>query len=81
MMDMNRAGETGKVPVRSSRFFYEERCWYFRTREGADVGPYNTQKAAKKGLQDFIDFISLADPKTLSQFYASLTGKSAHLHH
>lgn len=71
-MHANRAGEDGPVPVRHGRFFEQSPHWYFHTREGASIGPFENRFEAEQGLKDFLDFITLADPKTLTSFYASL---------
>jgi hypothetical protein len=43
-----RKGETGRTWFRSSRVFaHSARNWYFRTREGVSVGPYDTSFEAK----------------------------------
>ncbi len=69
-----RAGETGStLPVRSERFFAAQGEWFFSTREGAPIGPFGDKKEAIKGLNDFIEFMSLAEPKTLTRLYAALT--------
>jgi Domain of unknown function (DUF6316) len=72
-MHLNRAGENGPVPGRHGRFFQQTARWYFSTREGANIGPFENRFEAEQGLKDFLDFITLADPKTLSSFYASLS--------
>jgi Domain of unknown function (DUF6316) len=73
-MEKNRAGEFGRtLPPRSDRFFAARGDWYFTTREGAPVGPYDNKTEAVRGLDDFIEFMSLAEPKTLSRLYAALT--------
>jgi hypothetical protein len=78
-MEINRAGETGNIPNRDKRFYQQQGTWFFRTREGADIGPFSDIREAKHGLQDFIDFLSLADPDTLTSFYRSLNSStSAH---
>ena len=77
MLATNRAGEQGPVPDRRDRLFMEGRHWYFRTREGTDIGPYKTKNDALTGLHDFIEFMQLAEPPLLSSFYASLQEKSA----
>lgn len=69
----NRAGEFGPVPDRSNRFFSVEDTWYFNTREGAPIGPFGSRREAVRGLSDFLEFMALAEPKTLSRLYASLT--------
>ncbi|MDT8428596.1 MAG: DUF6316 family protein [Pseudomonadales bacterium] len=41
---------------RSSRFFYDSNdgLWYFRTREGKDIGPFRYQNEAEAMLQQFV---------------------------
>lgn len=77
MLATNRAGEQGPVPTRSSRLFLDGNQWFFHTREGTDIGPYKTEQEAETGLKDFIEFMQLANPKLLSNFYAALQQKSA----
>lgn len=75
-MNMNREGELGNVPIRSDRFFSADAVWYFSTREGAAIGPYDNKKQAGLGLKDFLEFLALAKPKVLATFFRSLTGQS-----
>ena len=72
-MKDNRTGEMGNVPVRSDRFFSAQGEWFFSTREGTPIGPFDDKNDARQGLGDFIEFMSLAEPKTLSRLYAALT--------
>lgn len=67
-----RDGELGVVPMRTDRFFAVNGSWYFATREGASVGPFEDKHDAQSGLTNFMDFIQLAEPRVLSTFYASL---------
>ncbi|MEH6557939.1 MAG: DUF6316 family protein [Oceanicoccus sp.] len=69
---MNRYGEMGNVPVRSDRFFAAQGEWFFSTREGTSIGPFHDKTEASQGLDDFIEFMVLAQPKTLSKLYAAL---------
>jgi hypothetical protein len=71
--NLNRAGEKGSVPARGNRFFVVSGDWYFNTREGAPMGPFDDRNEAERGLYDFIEFMTLAEPKTLSALYAALT--------
>jgi hypothetical protein len=71
-MNLNRAGEAGGVPSRRNRFFVVNGDWYFKTREGAPMGPFDDRGEAEQGLYDFIEFMTLAEPKTLSRLYAAL---------
>jgi len=71
-MKLNRKGEAGSPPPRSSRIFTMGNVWYFSTWEGADIGPFNSRLEANHGLQDFIQFIQLANKKTLRMFLSAL---------
>jgi hypothetical protein len=77
----NRLGEAGKVPLRADRFFAAQGEWFFSTREGTAMGPFEDKQEAKNGLQDFIEFIDLAEPKTLSRLYEALQPSNAPRHH
>ncbi len=60
---MNRSGESGTVPVRQQRFFKQHDYWYYRTREGIDIGPFDTQDEAQRGVQEFIDYVVNHNPE------------------
>ncbi|TVZ37282.1 hypothetical protein P886_1623 [Alteromonadaceae bacterium 2753L.S.0a.02] len=70
---MNRTGEEGSVPTRSKRFFQKNDYWYYSTREGVDIGPFDTLHEAEVGASDFIDFIIHAEPTVIETLerYAS----------
>lgn len=70
-MEILRKGETGRSPTRAERFFEKDDYWYYTTREGADIGPFDTLDEAVTGCLAFIDFISAGDPSfssTLAQY-------------
>lgn len=70
-MAMNRTGENGNCPNRRDRFFQKADYWYYSTREGVDIGPFDTLGEAETGVSDFIDFIIHAEPsvvQTLEQY-------------
>jgi len=47
-MKVNRDNEQARVWFRSERVFLSgSRDWYFQTREGVDVGPYESQFEAE----------------------------------
>lgn len=75
-MYYNRHGENGEPPPRSSRIFNMENVWYFSTREGADIGPFNSQEEANNGLQDFLQFIQLANDKIRQEFLRALNARA-----
>jgi hypothetical protein len=70
---LNRQGENGDVPMRSDRYFAAQGEWFFSTREGAPIGPFESKDEAQQGLDDFIEFMQLAEPKVLSRLHAILT--------
>ena len=70
-MRNNRNGEKGKIPERHERFFQTEDYWYYTTREGVDIGPFDSLEDACHGANEFIDFICGAEPafsRTLAQY-------------
>lgn len=62
----NRAGENGSVPDRHGRFLQKEGYWYYSTREGVDIGPFDNRNDAEVGVGEFIDFICASEPKILA---------------
>lgn len=64
-----RATDNGTgVPMRTDRFFAVNSRWFFTTREGADVGPFDTKNDAQLGLDMFIEFIHIAPLETRDRF-------------
>ena len=63
-----RLGDETPPAKRSPRVYEENGEWFFRTREGAAMGPYATREEADQGLADFIEFIQLAPLDTLATF-------------
>lgn len=60
---MNRIGEVGDCPERrSKRIFQRDNYWYYTTREGVDIGPFDSAPEAEAGVSDFVDFIIHAEP-------------------
>ncbi len=49
----HRKGESGEIPYRSGRFFSADGSWYFSTREGNNVGPFETLQLARAGLVEY----------------------------
>lgn len=70
-----RTGEnTVKIPLRTDRFFAVNSSWYFSTREGANIGPFESKTEAQAGLTEFIEFISIAPVSTKEKFFSSFPG-------
>ncbi len=47
-------GNSLEVPNRTDRLFNDESRWYFKTREGGNIGPFRYRSEAKTGLALFI---------------------------
>lgn len=62
---MNRVGEIGAVPARNSRFFTKDDYWYYSTREGVAIGPFDTLLEAEHGVSAYIDFVLHAEPEVV----------------
>lgn len=62
-----RTGESTIPSLRSERFFEQESYWYFRTREGLDIGPFNTITCAQEGLNGFIGFLQQAQDDVVTK--------------
>jgi hypothetical protein len=62
----NRAGEHGTIPERSGRFHQKEGYWYYSTREGVDIGPFDSRMDAEVGVNEFVDFICASEPRILA---------------
>ena len=74
MATENRVGEAGAVPNRSARFHQKDNYWYYSTREGVDIGPFDSREDAEVGVGEFIDFICASEPKVadiLKQYRAA----------
>lgn len=56
-MTLQRLGEQGNVPERQERFFQKDSYWYYTTREGVAIGPFDNLSEARTGATDFIEFI------------------------
>lgn len=64
-LTMNRYGEDGTFPGRQRRFYDSAGYWYYATREGIDIGPFDSLSEAEAGASAFIDFVLHAEPDVL----------------
>jgi uncharacterized protein DUF6316 len=55
-------------PIRSDRYFKLHNFWFFATREGAAVGPFDSKACAVNAVVDFIEFAKKAPAETLEFF-------------
>jgi hypothetical protein len=62
-----RKGESNKIPARENRIFQQESYWYFRTREGMDIGPFDDRGSAAVGSKGFVSFLEESQPDIVSR--------------
>lgn len=65
---MNRTGEDGSTPSRVARLFEENNYWYYSTREGVTIGPFDTRQEAESGVRHFVDYITHASKRAAQSF-------------
>lgn len=73
MSDYRLGDDTPPVSRQPNRVYSEGGGWYFTTREGKPMGPFDSESDAQQGLRDFIEFIHLAPLDTLASLTSSLT--------
>jgi hypothetical protein len=61
-MHAARSNEQSKTWFRSDRVFLSNGKWYFHTREGVDVGPYDTQFEAEIEASMLKELLRESDP-------------------
>ena len=56
-MSENRRKDNSQTPVpdRSERIFNEQDLWYFKIREGDEVGPFRYRSEAQSNLERFME--------------------------
>lgn len=74
---MNRLGEQGTQPERNSRFSQQNGYWYYSTREGIDIGPFDSLSEAQAGVSSFIDFILHAEPDVVESIHRNYSASAA----
>lgn len=60
-MSLKREGEDGHSPFRSERIFNAGNEWYFSTRDGKDIGPFESKDEAKAELALFLRKLAMSD--------------------
>ena len=53
-----RAKETNKSWFRSDRVFSVGMVWFIETREGIDIGPYNSKKEAQRQIEAVVRMVA-----------------------
>ena len=64
--DKVREGEKPRTWYRGERIFLNKQGWYFHTREGIEVGPYNCRFDAEMDMEVLIKNLA-ADPRSALQ--------------
>ncbi len=75
MSDYRMGDDTPPISRQPNRVYCEGGRWFFTTREGKPMGPFDSEAEASQGLRDFIEFIDLAPLETLASLTSSLTPK------
>ena len=73
MSEYRLGDETPPVSRRSSRVYEGEGGWFFTTREGKPMGPFESEGEAAQGLAAFIEFIQLAPLDALASLTNALS--------
>jgi len=56
MADQRRQDQSkSPAPPRSERIFSQQDLWYFRIREGDEVGPFRYRSEAQSNLERFME--------------------------
>jgi Domain of unknown function (DUF6316) len=61
VISRNDEKDERQPPIRSERFFKLHNFWFFATREGAAVGPFDAHEGAANAVGDYIEFMDKAD--------------------
>ncbi len=56
------------ISSRSERFYQKQGKWYFTTREGIDMGPYDDKAEVQMALMYFVERTQWPDNKQLRDY-------------
>ncbi len=68
LIKKSRAGESSNKHQRHDRFVKRNEHWYFQTREGLDVGPFESRGEAQYALLYFTECSEWPDAEQLKSF-------------
>jgi hypothetical protein len=67
-----RTGEKAQqVASRAERFYKLHHFWFFTTREGASIGPFDSKACAEVGVAEYISFVKSAPQDVLELISAA----------
>lgn len=55
-----RSGEATTQTNRRQRYYKKGNYWYYNTREGAPIGPFNHLMDAIAGCNDYLEYLKYA---------------------
>lgn len=64
-----RKDSTQNYQLRSGRFQFREGEWFLQTREGIELGPFESHAEASTCLNDYLSFVDNASSADLQQFF------------
>ena len=64
-----REDDAQNIPNRSGRFYQKNNEWYLQTREGIELGPFESHAEAAVCLDDYLEFVGSASSSDLQQFF------------
>ncbi len=67
------AGQAIEATKRNDRLFERDNYWYFKTREGMDIGPFDVKADAEQGVASFIEFLGKAEPEVIHRIHEYVT--------
>ncbi|NYZ69687.1 hypothetical protein H0A36_27100 [Endozoicomonas sp. SM1973] len=74
-MSLTRKDDVDKngafLAKRYDRYFQTQGDWFFYTREGKTLGPYDSKDLAAEGVGHYLEFLSQAHVSTLKLFFSS----------
>lgn len=68
LLKKSRDGEDRSKRNRSDRFYSNNNSWFFRTREGHEVGPFGSRSDAQHALLYFIERNEWPNDEELKEF-------------
>ncbi len=72
-----RAGEPEKTRFRSDRFYVVDDKHYFSTREGAELGPFDSYEGARQALERYVKYIGPEGENETAARAAAMQGEWA----
>ena len=68
LINKSRLGESSNKHARSDRFVKKQQFWFFQTREGFDVGPFEKRSDAQYALLYFVERSEWPSTEQLADF-------------